>query len=87
MTCYMCGLQAGTKSIRFHHEKCAARWPATEARPLPPAVVVPAGGAALAEALKVNAALTSLNLANNVLGAEGVVREAVVAEAVSLSLH
>ena len=44
----MCGLQAGTKSIRFHHEKCAARWPATEARPLPPAVVVPAGGAALA---------------------------------------
>ena len=48
VTCYMCGLQAGTKSIRFHHEKCAARWPATEARPLPPAVVVPAGGAALA---------------------------------------
>ena len=44
----MRGLQAGTKSIRFHHEKCAARWPATEARPLPPAVVVPAGGAALA---------------------------------------
>jgi hypothetical protein len=48
VTCYMCGLEAGTKSIRFHHEKCAARWPATEARPLPPAVTIPPGGAALA---------------------------------------
>ena len=26
VVCYLCGRAAGTKSIRFHHAKCVARW-------------------------------------------------------------
>lgn len=36
VVCYLCGREAGTASIRFHHLKCIERWPPGDPLPFPP---------------------------------------------------